>query len=217
MIPVLFENPDIVVIDKPAGISTIPERLSGSLCLRDIISEQFSQKLFVVHRLDKEVSGVMVFARNAPAHRFFNTLFESRTVDKVYRALVHGVVDRDSMRITAPIRRFGSGRMGIDEMIGLPSMTDVSVLERFSSCTLVDSSPRTGRRHQIRVHLYSIGHPVMGDLRYGDRSVQTLSPRLMLHSHMIRLRLPSGEPLSIESPIPEPFSTTLASLRKREP
>ncbi|MDT8272909.1 MAG: RluA family pseudouridine synthase [Desulfomonilia bacterium] len=206
MITVLFENDHVLAIDKPEGISSIPERRASRPCLLDIMSRQFPEKLFVVHRLDKEVSGVMIFARNAAAHRFLNAAFEHRRVEKTYRALVHGTIEKDCFVIDAKVRPFGSGRMGVDAERGLYSSTEVRVLHRGTSATLIEAHPITGRRHQIRVHLYSIAHPVVGDLRYGQRSRQKLFGRLMLHSYKISFDLPTGERLSVEAPLPESFT-----------
>jgi 23S rRNA-/tRNA-specific pseudouridylate synthase len=120
-------------------------------------------------------------------------------------ALVHGIVDSNNGRINKPIREFGSGRMGIDDKNGKQSITEFSVIKKFGKYSLLDVSIITGRRHQIRVHLYSIGHPVVGDLRYGDKKIQEQYPRLMLHASRIELNLPGNTHKIIESQIPETF------------
>ena len=165
-----------------------------------------------VHRLDKEVSGVMLYALHPEAHRFLNNAFEHRDVHKTYQALVHGVITEDQGVITRAIREFGSGRMGVDDIKGKPSETRFSVLKRSDRFTLVELYPQTGRRHQLRVHLYSIGHPIVGDSRYGEKALQQGDPRLMLTSTGIDLTLPSGKRLLIENVIPDDFSDALADL-----
>jgi len=165
-----------------------------------------------VHRLDKEVSGVMLYALHPEAHRFLNNAFEKREVHKTYQALVHGGITEDQGVITRAIREFGSGRMGVDDLKGKPSETRFSVLKRSDRFTLVELYPQTGRRHQLRVHLYSIGHPIVGDTRYGDKALQQGYPRLMLTSTGIDLTLPSGKRLLIENVIRSDFSDVLPDL-----
>lgn len=212
MISILFEDADVVAVDKPEGLAAIPERRPQGDSLLEALQAQREEKLFIVHRIDKDTSGVMVFARNAQAHRFLNQQFEARQVEKTYLALVHGVVAKDTGTIDRPLRQFGSGRVAVDTEQGKRSITDFRVLERFGSHTLVEAHPRTGRRHQIRVHLYHLGHPIAGDPLYGDRAIQQASPRLMLHAQRLTLQLPSGAELTVEAPIPESFRTSLDEL-----
>jgi tRNA pseudouridine32 synthase/23S rRNA pseudouridine746 synthase len=216
MIPILFENEDFLAVDKPEGLASIPERSKEKNSLLTLLSSRYSMKLYVVHRLDKEASGVILFAKNASAHQFMSERFSSREVRKTYLILVHGRIPADEGTIEKPLRQFGSGRMGVDAMRGKESTTGFSVLERFGSHTLAEAHPVTGRRHQIRVHFYSIGHPVVGDLRYGDKAVQELYPRLMLHAQRIECLLPSGQGLNIEAPIPESFELVVKKTRNEE-
>jgi len=118
-----------------------------------------------------------------------------------------------SGRINAPIREFGSGRMGVDPRRGKPSTTEWKLAERLDGATLLRVHPATGRRHQIRVHLYHIGHPILGDLRYGDRARQEGFPRLMLHALEIEFAPPAGERVKIEALAPPSFDAVLAGLR----
>ena len=212
MIPILLENDDILAVNKPEGLSTIPERIKGKDCLLSVLSSAFPGKLYVVHRLDREVSGVIVFARNAAAHKCLNDQFSNRGVRKAYVALTHGIIRETTGLIDKPIRQFGSGRMGVDVQRGKSSITEFRVTERFEAHTLVMAYPLTGRRHQIRVHLHSMGHPIVGDLRYGDKAVQRRFPRLMLHAQKIAFQLPSGEKVAIEASIPESFNSVLEML-----
>jgi tRNA pseudouridine32 synthase / 23S rRNA pseudouridine746 synthase len=213
-IPVLFEDNDVLAVDKPEGLTSIPGSEQGKDTLLGLVSKLYPDKLFVVHRLDKDVSGVMLFAKNAAAHKSLNDQFAGRTVKKTYCALVVGVLDKSDGAIAKPIRQFGSGRMGVDELAGKPSATDFEVIERFAEYSLVNAFPKTGRKHQIRVHFYSIGHPIAGDTRYGDKEKALASfPRMMLHARSITFTLPSGGEKTIESPLPQSFSTALASVR----
>ncbi|HEX7511695.1 MAG TPA: RluA family pseudouridine synthase [Chitinivibrionales bacterium] len=212
MLDILFENDDILAVNKPEGLACIPTRVAGEPTLLKELSERFPEKIFVVHRIDKEVSGVMLFAKNAKAHKCLNDQFFSRTVLKTYILAACGVIANDKGVICKPLRQFGSGRMGVDEKNGKESITEFSVIARGPEHTLVKAFPRTGRRHQIRVHFYSLGHPIAGELRYGDKATQISVPRLMLHAASITFKLPSGELKTVQAVLPESFKTYLGSI-----
>lgn len=199
---ILYSDPDVVVVNKPTGIATIPERDGTAPNVRSRLETQRREALFVVHRLDKPVSGVLVFARHAHAHRHINKQFAQRQTQKTYVALVDGLVQPDSGRIDAPIRAYGSGRMGVDPARGKPCHTRFSVAQHSDAHTRLRLFPETGRRHQLRVHCYHIGHPILGDLRYGNATVQARHPRLFLHAHELTLTLPSGQLTTFTSPVP---------------
>lgn len=213
MIPILFENEDVLAVDKPEGLASIPEGVRGTETLLSALQERYSHKLFIAHRLDKEVSGVILFAKNAGAHKHLNDQFSGRDVRKTYVALAHGAIKGTGM-IDKPLREFGSGRMGIDAGRGKPSITEFQAIKRLGDYTLLQAHPLTGRRHQIRVHFYSIGHPIVGDSRYGERAVQSTFPRLMLHAQEIAFKLPSDKEVTIEAPMPESFRAVLESIRE---
>lgn len=209
---ILYENENIIAIDKPEGIASISENDNTIKTIHSSLEEKYSQKIFIVHRIDKEVSGLILFAKNSRTHKYLNDQFAARSVKKNYLALVHGSLKENYARIDKPIREFGSGRMGVDEKKGKPSITDFCVVERFNNYSLLNISIITGRRHQIRVHLYSIGHPVVGDLRYGDRKIQEQYQRLMLHAQKIEFKLPGEKIMLVESPLPESFLITIKRL-----
>jgi tRNA pseudouridine32 synthase / 23S rRNA pseudouridine746 synthase len=205
MIPLLYEDNEVIAVCKSAGLSSIPERDLSVPSLRVMLEAQQGSRLFTVHRLDKEVSGVIVFAKNAAAHTFLNSAFSGHKVKKTYLALVHGLVAPECGVIDAPIRQFGSGRMGVDERAGKPSRTRYKVLQRQERSTLVEVYPETGRRHQIRVHFYHIKHPIVGDLRYGETALQKRFKRLMLHAMKIEWENREGRNVVVEARIPEEF------------
>jgi len=230
MLPILFENDDIIAVDKPPGLASIPERKKAAPNVLAQLSPPpgSGHKIYVVHRLDKDASGVILFAKNAHTHKFLSQQFTSRTVKKTYLALVHGVIAEDRGVIDKPLRQFASGRVAVDTEHGKPSVTEFEVAGRFASYTLVRAYPLTGRLHQLRVHFYSIGHPIVGDRLYGGKEIQPhvqrgakyLAPgftggleRLMLHAERITFQLPSSKELTIESPIPESFAHVIESLR----
>lgn len=212
VIPILFENSDVIAVDKPEGLAAIPERRRQGQSLLDRLSTERGEKLYVVHRLDKETSGVIVFARNAETHRWLNRQFQDRVVAKTYMALTHGVFASDEGVIDEPLRQFGSGRVAVDAERGKASISEFHVVERFESHTLVEIRPRTGRRHQIRVHLYHLGHSVVGDPLYDDKNIQKNFPRLMLHAQGLTIRLSSGQDLSLAAPMPESFQAVLREI-----
>jgi RluA family pseudouridine synthase len=214
-IPVLYENDDVLAAAKPEGVLSVAQA-GGEASLPGLLRDRFHGKLYPVHRLDRGASGVIVFAKSAQAHRHLNGQFDRREVRKIYLAVVDGVPSANRGQINAPLREFGSGRMGVDPQRGKPSATEWKVAERFDGATLLRVSPATGRRHQIRAHLYHIGHPILGDLRYGDRSRQMSCPRLMLHALSLEFALPSGEPVSVEAPPPPSFEAVLAGLRAQK-
>jgi len=209
---ILFENDDYLAVDKPEGVLSVAEAGRGGL--PELLKDHYAAKLFPVHRLDRGASGVIVFAKNAGAHRRLNGEFDRREVRKTYLALVDGVPAANRGQINAPLREFGSGRMGVDPKRGKPSSTEWKVAERLDGATLLRVHPATGRRHQIRVHFYHIGHPILGDPRYGDRARQERAPRLMLHAQALEFALPSGERVTVEAPPPPSFEKVLAAMRK---
>jgi RluA family pseudouridine synthase len=214
-IRVLFENADYLAADKPEGVVSVVEAGKGGL--PELLKDAFPGKLYPVHRLDRGASGVIVYAKNADAHRHLNGQFDRRDVRKTYLALAVGTIKANHGQINAPLREFGSGRMGVDPKRGKPSSTEWKLVERLEGATLVRVHPATGRRHQIRVHLYHIGHPIAGDPKYGDREKQAAFPRLMLHATAIEFALPSGKRVTVEAPAPNSFEEVLTSLRKKKP
>ena len=220
MLPILFENDDVIAIDKPEDLASIPERQKAAPNVLSQLSAESGHRIYVVHRLDKDASGVILFAKNARTHKFLSQQFTSRTVKKSYLALVHGVIAESRGVIDKPLRQFASGRVAVDSEHGKPAVTEFEVAERFELCTLVRAYPLTGRLHQLRVHFYSVGHPIVGDRLYRDvRGMRdegrgtTYDIRLMLHAERITFQLSSGEELSIESPIPESFAQVIESFR----
>lgn len=208
-IPILFDASDVVAVSKPEGVACIRERREGSPFLQRMLSEQLGCRLFVVHRLDKDVSGVFVFARTPEAHRNLSLQFERREVEKTYVALVFGTVVADGGMIDFPLREFGSGRVAVDRSRGKPCRTEFRVLDQRAGWTLVEVKPRTGRRHQIRAHFYSIGHPIAGDPLYGDQRSRAGMARLMLHAESIAFRLLDGRATTVDAPRPESFARVI--------
>jgi len=223
---VLYEDDDLVAIDKPAGMvvhagagvrtGTLVNALLGRFGALSGVAGELRPG--IVHRLDRFTSGVLLVAKNDPAHRNLAAQFASRQVEKGYFALVHGFVKAGSGRIDRPIARdpVRRARMTARLAEGRAAWSEYRVLRRFRGFTLLEVKIGTGRTHQIRVHLSSIGHPVAGDTLYGaPATVEGMPPlgRYFLHSHRIRFRLPStGEEISIESPLPPELESWIAQL-----
>jgi tRNA pseudouridine32 synthase / 23S rRNA pseudouridine746 synthase len=205
---VIYEDSALVAVDKPAGQNVIPGRGEDEQePLLSQVASHIGKKAYVVHRLDKETSGLVVFAKDPDTHRQLSILWEKREVKKAYLALVQGLVERKDGTIKHPLKSFGSGRMGVAPR-GKPSQTFYRVLWASEKASYLEIQPLTGRRHQIRVHLYNLGHPVLGDGLYGhDRPVGGCS-RLMLHAHSLEIPLISG-PLALVSKVPIDFQKIL--------
>ncbi len=204
----LFEDGEVAAAAKPAGQATIPGRGIPEEPLNRELERRLGRRLYVVHRLDREASGVVVFAKTPEAHRRLCADFESRRARKTYLAAVEGAV-ADAGAVDKPLRAFGSGRMGVAET-GKPSLTRYRPVERLKGATLLEVDLVTGRRHQIRAHLFSIGHPILGDPLYGLKRPVAGAPRLMLHH--LALSLPGLPPLRAEPP--GDFVTILRTFRE---
>ncbi|MFC1522526.1 RluA family pseudouridine synthase [Elusimicrobiota bacterium] len=213
-IPVIFEDENLLVVNKPAGMLIIPGRgsLKDAPSLTAIMTQKLQSRLYIVHRIDKETSGLVLLAKTPEIHRILCLKLEAKKIDRTYIALVRGGMQKPSGTLNGPIHKFGSGRMGIDKR-GKPSATFYKVINRFAHSTLIEVEPRTSRRHQIRVHLYSIGHPVVGDPLYGNRARSAaIAPRLMLHAWKISIASLQGKPVRLETAIPYEFSIQINSM-----
>lgn len=183
---ILFEDEHLVVLDKPAGLSVLPEGWdSDAPYLRQILEDKYKQ-IWVVHRLDKITSGVMLFALTAEAHRGLNRQFERHEVEKVYQAIVEGVPPWNE-RTARHMLRTNVGRKHRTVVVhkrGKNSETEFKVLKRGQAEALVEAHPKTGRTHQVRVHLSALEFPILGDILYGA-SETDLIERPALHAYSL--------------------------------
>ena len=213
---ILFSDDHLLAVNKPAGLPTLPDGYDKSApCLIDLLKQQFG-RVWVVHRLDKETSGVIVFARSAMVHRALNISFDSREVHKVYHAIVIGTPQWDVHTTALPLRPDGDRRHRtvIDQQQGKPAVTHLRVIERFAQHTLIEAQPETGRTHQIRAHLAALDLPLAGDALYGTKEITGLIARTALHACSLELKHPvTHEALRIEAPYPPDFSQALRQLR----
>jgi len=224
---VLLEDPDFVVIDKQAGIAVHPGRGRPDGTLANAIAYHYGEVAVaaegggdhrpgIVHRLDLETSGVMVIARSDRAQAALTEAFRERLVQKEYHALVHGEPPFDNDMIDLPLGRdvHHPTLMAVRFDSGRESQTRIEVVERFGKAAYVRCFPRTGRTHQIRVHLQTRGHPVLGDRMYARGKADPVEvPRLMLHARRLAFPHPaSGATVEVEAPLPDDFEQVLLAL-----
>jgi len=212
---IVYEDDDLVVVDKPAGLLVHPApghpagTLANALLAHCSLSAGTSLRPGIVHRLDKDTSGLMAVAKNEAAHDFLSRQLKERTVMKGYLALVEGHLSPRQGAIEGAIGRDPRNRkrMAVVEG-GREARTEYRVLDYVDGYTLVEAKPQTGRTHQIRVHFAAVGHPVFGDPVYGHKS--PLLGRQFLHAHRLGLRLPSsGELREFASELPPELKETL--------
>ncbi|MDR1196444.1 MAG: RluA family pseudouridine synthase [Endomicrobium sp.] len=229
---IIYQDDNIIVINKPSGVLVIPDQHTNeNKTLVGMLKKQLNQKIWVVHRIDKDTTGILVFAKNAETHRFISMQFENSEIKKKYIALLSGVLEDEEGVIDKPI--LISGRdVSIDET-GKKSVTNFKVIERFKGYTLVEAQPQTGRRHQIRIHFWSLGHPLAIDAQYGGAEPIYLSSvkrkykekkgmeekplinRLTLHAAALTLTVADkNEKMTFEAALPKDFELTLKQLRK---
>jgi 23S rRNA pseudouridine1911/1915/1917 synthase len=203
---VVFEDEDVVVVDKPSGLLTAPTPESDRNNLADLLKRRpGAGPVFVVHRIDLETSGLVVFAKNDHANRELSRLFREHDLERAYLAVVAGAFPADLKAIDRPV----GGRRAV---------THVEIRERFGDgATLVACRLETGRTHQIRLHMAEVGTPVIGDARYGRPWASPAPPRMALHATTLRFAHPrTGEKLSFSSPWPPDLDTWLSDLRNIE-
>ena len=237
-IDILFEDDHLILVNKPAGlvVHPAPGHFTGTLVhgllyycpqLENIGGRQ---RAGIVHRLDKDTSGVLMVAKNAAAHRNLARQFKARTIQKDYLALVHGEMRADSGTISLPVGRHpvARKRMSTTSPKSRSAETSWRIKERFLGATLLDLNLKTGRTHQIRVHCAAIGHPIVGDAVYGGRRARKVkkrgneasngldaATRQMLHARHLKFVHPvTKTSVAFESPIPQDMQTVIEDLRR---
>ena len=208
-LPILFEDGEALVIDKPAGLPIDRPRAGGTSLENylDALRLGFQRLPLAVHRLDQDTSGCLLLARNAKAHKRFAAAFEARQVEKVYLGIVAGPVAEDEGTIALNLSKISSAEKGwrmIPARAGKPAVTHWRVVERKDDLTLVKFRPETGRTHQIRVHaLAGLGAALLGDPVYGDG---TGAKRTMLHAAALTVPRDGKPPIAATAPLPADFA-----------
>jgi 23S rRNA pseudouridine1911/1915/1917 synthase len=223
-VPIRFEDGHLAVIAKPAGLITHPteQRRTGTLVnsllamAMPLSGEGGPLRPGIVHRLDAGTSGLMVVAKTDEAYRALTAMMRAHEVERRYLALVRGSVEHDTFAVDAPLGR-RTERIVVDRSEGRPAETGFEVRERLGRSTLLEATPRTGRTHQIRVHLQAIGHPILGDRAYGgggDDATALGLERPFLHSWRIAFVHPvTGASVDVEEPLPADLERGLERAR----
>ncbi len=233
-IEIIFENDDFIAVNKAPGMLTIPDRHNEAPpSLYKYLQEQYG-KIFIVHRLDRDTSGLVLFAKNEASHKYLSQLFEQRKIDKFYLGIVTGALTENEGSINEPIAEHPHqlGVMAVTKK-GKPSVTDFKVVEDYGIYSLIEFKIHTGRTHQIRVHMKFAGHPIICDPLYGDGKPVLLSSfkrkyklsqhdeeerpmisRLALHSFKLEFKDAQGKEHIIETPLPKDMRALLQQLKK---
>ena len=235
-IEIIYQDDELLIINKPAHFLSIPDRYKPDLPNAKAYLQHRVGEVYTVHRIDKETSGIMIFARNESSHKHLCRQFEERKVNKLYWALTMGQVQPATGEINKPIASHPGkpGKMIIARK-GKQSLTTYRTLEAFRHYSLIEANIKTGRTHQIRVHFESIGHPLAVDPMYGgsegfylselkgkkyrrgksDKEERPLMGRVSLHAYSISFKHPtSGEKMHYEAELPKDFRAVLSQLRK---
>lgn len=230
---IVFENDDFIGLNKPSGLLSIPDRKGVDVSLKVLLKEKYGE-IFTIHRIDKETSGLIVFAKNEAAHKHLSLQFELRQTKKIYQGLVIGSLMDKKGSINYPIKEHPAlnGTM-IVHRNGKESLTDYEVLEDYGIYSLLQFQIHTGRTHQIRLHMKETGHPVVCDTLYGDgkpvlvsslKSKYNLSKdeeeerpilnRLSLHAFQLSFKDLNGKLIELEVPLPKDIRATMQQLAK---
>lgn len=226
---IIFENEHFVAVNKPPFLSTLEDRSSTNNLLK--LARAYNEDLTPCHRLDKETSGLLVLAKNAEGYRHMSLQFEHRKITKVYHAVSDGVHTFENTEVDAPLYVTAKGYVRISKSKGKDSKTNFTTIEKYRGHTLIKCSPLTGRTHQIRVHLRSLGAPIACDELYGGKNLylsslkkkfhlakdveeQPLLKRVALHAYQLIFSNLDESKIEIEAPYPKDFAIAIKQLQK---
>ncbi len=218
---ILWQDAEVLAINKPAGLPSLPDGYNPNAPhLRGILTPTCGP-LWIVHRLDRDTSGIILLARSADAHRSLNTQFEQHAIQKTYHAICLGNPNWQEKTARMPLRvNVGHRhRTTVDFKNGKPAVTRFEVMKRYPACTLLAAHPETGRTHQIRAHLYALGLPLAADELYGGGESLEIAPgeavmtRMALHAHHLTFTHPSsGQSMTLKASYPVDFASALETL-----
>jgi 23S rRNA pseudouridine1911/1915/1917 synthase len=233
-VSIIFENEDFIAVNKSAGMLTIPDRHDETqLSLYKILSQQYG-KIFIVHRLDRDTSGLVLFAKNETSHKYLSQLFEKRNIEKIYLGIVRGSLPVKTGSIDEPIAEhpFRKGEMMINKK-GKASLTEYTTLEDYGIYSAVQFNIHSGRTHQIRIHMKFAGHPIVCDAVYGygkpillssfkkkynvskrEEEERPILSRLALHSYQLNFKDANNNLHALEAPVPKDIKALLQQLKK---
>ena len=217
-LPVLYQDDDVVIVDKPAGLSVHPgngrqTEATVASYARTITTDEDGDRPGIVHRLDRDTSGILVVARSTAAKTFLQNEWQTHRVQKTYTLLAVGTVTPDEATINMPLGRDPARPTRRRAMAsGRASITRYRVLALVPGYSLIEAYPETGRTHQLRVHFATIGHPIAGDTTYGTAKRTLGLKRQFLHASKLTLTVPSGKEVTVESPLPPDLSAIFERL-----
>ncbi len=232
---VIFENEDFIALIKPAGLLSIPDREGKDISLKKLLQENYGS-IYTVHRLDRDTSGIILFAKNEDTHKFLSQAFEGKTIEKHYLGIVNGTLNSKKGTIDLSIMEHPAkyGVMVVNKK-GKQSVTDYEVKEEFGFYSLVQFQIHTGRTHQIRIHMQQLGHPIVCDEIYGNAQPILISSfkrnfklskseeeerpilkRLGLHAHTLRFKDAQGKDYNLEAALPKDMKALLQQLAKHK-
>lgn len=235
LLDIVYENKEFVAINKPAGLLSIPDREQSQVSLKDMLIEKYGS-IFTVHRLDRDTSGLIIFAKTEAAHKFLSNLFEGRQIEKYYQGLVLGIPSVKKGTIDAPIAEHSLQKgLYVVHRRGKPSVTSYEVIQEHKYFSLLQFQLHTGRTHQIRVHCKNMGHPLACDELYGDGKPVLLSSikkkfklgkyeeeerpmlnRLALHSFCLKFTDERGKQINLQAALPKDIRALLTQLAKNK-
>jgi 23S rRNA pseudouridine1911/1915/1917 synthase len=229
---ILFENEEFIALNKPAGLLSVPDRTQSSPSLKDLLIEKYKE-IFTVHRLDRETSGLILYAKTAAAHQYFSVIFQEREVEKTYYGIVWGVPATPKGIIDLPMLEHpGKNGTMVVHRRGKPASTGYEVMENFGKYSFIKFDLFTGRTHQIRVHMKETGHPILCDPLYGDgkpffvsslkrnykqaefEEEKPILGRLALHAARLSFTDPQGKKFTLEAEMPKDLRALLSQMRK---
>jgi len=233
LLNIIFENDHFIALNKPSGLLSVPDREGKEISLKQILKQEYGD-IWTVHRLDKDTSGVIVFAKDDVTHKFLSGVFEERSVEKYYTGVIHGIPANPQGSVDAAIMEHPVKKgVMVTNKKGKAALTDYTVIESLGNFSLMNFRIHTGRTHQIRVHMKYIGHPIICDPLYGNGEPVMLSSikkkfnlskkeeeekplfnRLALHAEKLQFTDAEGTLHILEAPLPKDMKALLQQLRK---
>jgi len=225
----ILETDGLLIVNKPPHLSTLEDRVDRNNLLKS--AREYCPQAQVCHRLDKETSGIVVFAKNNTMYKHMSNLFEKRKIDKLYHAVSGGIHNFQNVEVDAPITTLTHGVVKIDHVGGKKSTTYFKTLKAYRNASLIECRPITGRTHQIRIHLAILEAPIIEDLQYGgkhfylssikprfnlkkDSDELPLIKRVALHANALKFKNPGGKEIFVEAPYPKDFGVLIKQLER---